>query len=321
MQKNITYYRTIQNALGAKTKADWQRNNTTRELERDFERPLDVETFEVWELGALTGKEIRLEVTKQKYSAANGYIITVTSLLDSPVVIGDVVYRTDTGEYYICTVSYKESRMFYKCELTRCNYTMRWQDNNANVFEYPVFDINSTQYNSGESGDKTIIFGSSQHLITVTADKNTIALDHGKRLFWDRNKTAPTVFRITQNDTTASYYDKGLLKITIAEDQYDPDTDSIEEWLCNYFRTQTVTILYSGQPVIRVGGTKTLRVDTDKTVEWAVEGEIPAEITPEGNSAKIKCPPEREYIDKKIAVRATVGNNSGICELTVTGGI
>ena len=320
MKKDLAYYRAIQNSTGCKSKADWIRHNTIRNLESSFENPVDVEDFAFWTFNKKSNI-IRLEVVNEDYSAANGNIVEVTSLISFPVVIGDVLYRADTDTYYICTESYKKSRMFYKCVLTRCNYWMRWQDDKKNIFEYPIFEINSTQYNSGESGDKTMTFGSSQHLVTITADANTIALNHGKRFFWDRNTMNPTVFKITQNDTTAMNYDKGLLKITITEDQYNSKTDSIENWLCDYFPTSTITITYKGSPTIRVGSTKTLTVDTNETVAWSIENDIGATIVPDGNTAKIKCPYDIDCVGKKIVVTATVGESSGQCVLTVTGGV
>lgn len=321
MEKNLNYYRAIQNSIGCSDKADYIRKNTIRRLEQSFENPVDVETFMFWKFGEEMQDQIRLEVVDEKYSDAGGDVLKVTSLLSSPLKVGDVLYRPDIEEYYLCKESYKKSRMFYKCALVRCNYWIKWQDNNAKIYEYPVFEINSTQYNSGESGDKTITLGSSQHLVTITADKNTILLDHDKRIFWDRNTVKPTVFKITQNDTTAMNYDKGLLKITIMEDEYNPDVDSIENWLCDYFKVSDVTIVYSGQPTIRIGGTKTLKVDTNKEVVWSIEGDITADITPDGNSAKIKCPNNQSYIGKKIMVKAVVDGAEGVCELTVTGGV
>ena len=321
MEKNLNYYRAIQNSIGCSDKADYIRKNTIHRLEQSFENPVDVETFMFWKFGEEMQDQIRLEVVDEKYSDAGGDVLKVTSLLSSPLKVGDVIYRPDIEEYYLCKESYKKSRMFYKCALVRCNYWIKWQDNNAKIYEYPVFEINSTQYNSGESGDKTITLGSSQHLVTITADKNTILLDHDKRIFWDRNTVKPTVFKITQNDTTAMNYDKGLLKITIMEDEYNPDVDSVENWLCDYFKVSDVTIVYSGQPTIRIGGTKTLKVDTDKEVVWSIEGDITADITSDGNSAKIKCPNNQSYIGKKIMVKAVVDGTEGVCELTVTGGV
>lgn len=279
--------------------------------------------FYIWKFGISEEnmRHIPIKTFDEKYSSASGFLIKFNTLIDDTIQIGDVLFDSKKSIYWICIESYNIDEILGAGKLVRCNYWIKWQDKNAKVYEYPVFEINSTQYNSGESGDKTITLGSSQHLVTITADENTILLDHGQRVFWDRNAVNPTVFKITQNDTTAMNYDKGLLKITIAEDERNPNRDSIENWLCDYYEVSEVTILYDGQSTIRAGGTKTLMVDTDKTVVWSVEGDIAAEIIPDGNSAKIKCPNNHSYIDKEIIVKAVVEEAEDICKLTVTGGV
>ena len=264
---------------------------------------------------------VPIKTFNEKYSAANGVNLQFDALIDSPIVIGDLLYDKNRDIHWICIESYNRDEILCAGKLVRCNYIMKWQDDTKNIFEYPVFEINSTQYNSGEFGDKTMTLGGSQHLITAIADKNTIALNNGQRFFWDRNTINPTVFKLTQNDTTAMNYDKGLVKITVTEDQYNPKTDSIENWLCDYFKVSTVTITYSSNPTIRVGGTKTLKVDTTETVAWSVESDIGATIMPDGNSAKVKCTNDINYVGKTITVKATVGNSVGECLLTVIGGV
>ena len=266
-------------------------------------------------------ESVPIKTFNEKYSVANGINLQFDALIDSPIVVGDLLYDKRRNLYWICIESFDRDEILCAGKLVRCNYIMKWQDDDKNIFEYPVFEINSTQYNSGEFGDKTMTLGSSQHLITAIADKNTIALNHGHRFFWDRNTVDPTVFKITQNDTTAMNYDKGLIKITVTEDQYNPKTDSIENWLCDYFKVSTVTITYSGNPTIRVGGTKTLNVDTTETVIWSVESDVGATITPNGNSVKVKCPNDMSFVDKTITVKATVGSDVGECILTITGGL
>lgn len=290
------------------------------QLEKDVSYNPD---FYLWEFGVSNEdmKHIPIKTFDEKYSAASGFLMKFNTLIDNTIQVGDVLYNANSDIYWICIESYNRDNILNAGRLVRCNYWIKWQDSNAKIYEYPVFEINSTQYNSGESGDKTITLGSSQHLVTITADENTILLDHGKRIFWDRNTVKPTVFKITQNDTTAMNYDKGLLKITIAEDEYNSKTDSIEDWLCDYFKVSDIIIVYSGQPTVRVGGTKTVRVDTDKEVVWSIEGDIPAEITLDGNSAKVKCPNNQSYIGKIIIVKAVVDGAEGLCELTVTGGV
>lgn len=317
MIKNIDYYRSIHNATGCKTRKEMEIGAIHKRLKRDFDKTLDVETYENF----LTGETIDLNINRQTKSEVSGYQKEFTSLITAPVQHGDTFYNEDEGLYWICTEVMCKSGLYYDGKLTRCNNILKWQDENKHIFEYPVFDINSTQYNSGEFGDKTMTLGSSQHLLTVVADENTIALNHGHRFFWDRNTVDPTVFKLTQNDTTAVNYDRGIVKLTVTEDQYNPKTDSIENWLCDYFKVSTVTITYSGNPTIRVGGTKTLNVDTTETVTWYVESNVGATITPNGNSVKVKCPNDMSFVDKTITVKATVGSDVGECILTITGGL
>ena len=317
MIKNIDYYRSIHNATGCKTRKEMEVGAIHKRLKRDFDKTLDVETYENF----LTGETIDLNINRQTKSEVSGYQKEFTSLITAPVQHGDTFYNEDEGLYWICTEVMCKSGLYYDGKLTRCNNILKWQDENKHIFEYPVFDINSTQYNSGEFGDKTMTLGSSQHLLTVVADENTIALNHGHRFFWDRNTVDPTVFKLTQNDTTAINYDRGILKLTVTEDQYNPKTDSIENWLCDYFKVSTVTITYSGNPTIRVGGTKTLNVDTTETVTWSVESDVGATITPNGNSVKVKCPNDMSFVDKTITVKSAVGSDVGECILTITGGL
>lgn len=317
MIKNIDYYRSIHNATGCKTRKEMEIGAIHKRLKRDFDKTLDVETYENF----LTGETIDLNINRQTKSEVSGYQKEFTSLITAPVQHGDTFYNEDEGLYWICTEVMCKSGLYYDGKLTRCNNILKWQDENKHIFEYPVFDINSTQYNSGEFGDKAMTLGSSQHLLTVVADENTIALNHGHRFFWDRNTVDPTVFKLTQNDTTAVNYDRGIVKLTVTEDQYNPKTDSIENWLCDYFKVSTVTITYSGNPTIRVGGTKTLNVDTTGTVTWSVESDVGATITPNGNSVKVRCPNDMSFVDKTITVKATVGSDVGECILTITGGL
>ena len=317
MIKNIDYYRSIHNATGCKTRKEMEVGAIHKRLKRDFDKTLDVETYENF----LTGETIDLNINRQTKSEVSGYQKEFTSLITAPVQHGDTFYNEDEGLYWICTEVMCKSGLYYDGKLTRCNNILKWQDENKHIFEYPVFDINSTQYNSGEFGDKTMTLGSSQHLLTIVADENTIALNHGHRFFWDRNTVDPTVFKLTQNDTTAVNYDRGIVKLTVTEDQYNPKTDSIENWLCDYFKVSTVTITYSGNPTIRVGGSKTLNVDTTETVTWSVESDVGATIIPNGNSVKVKCPNDMSFVDKTITVKATVGSDVGECVLTITGGL
>lgn len=306
-------------------------NDAKRLMENQLETdPSYNEYFVVWEYGVDIDNFVEqpIKLYNRKYSSANGYTVQFETLIDRTIPIGTVLYDTDEQIYYLCTESFNKDKILNNGKLTRCNNFLRWQDDSGKIFEYPVFDINSTQYNSGVQGDKVMTLGSTQHMLTITADENTIALEHDKRFFSDRNTKHPTVFKLTQNDTTALNYDKGLLHLTITEDEYDPDTDSIENWLCDYFKpkaSQSIEITYTGNPVIRVGGSaKTFTANTTENVTWSVDNDFNGNISliPNSNTCKIKCVFNEDIVNQTFTLSCTDKNkNIGMVEITITGGV
>ena len=288
--------------------------------------------FVIWEhdVNAEDFVEQPIKLYNRKYSSANGYTVQFETLIGKTIPIGTVLYDTDEQIYYLCTESFNKDKILNNGKLTRCNNFLKWQDDSGKIFEYPVFDINSTQYNSGVQGDKVMTLGSTQHMLTITADENTIALDHDKRFFNDRNTKSPTVFKLTQNDTTALNYDKGLLHITITEDEYDPKTDSIENWLCDYIKPNSPTpieIIYTGKPVIRIGGSaKTFTANTTETVTWELittdtqNKYITMAVT--DNKCKIKCSNNELLIGSSIKLKCTdINGNIGELLIDIVGGV
>lgn len=288
------------------------------------------EYFVIWEhdVNAEDFVEQPIKLYNRKYSSANGYTVQFETLIDKIIPIGTVLYDTDERIYYLCTESFNKDKILNNGKLTRCNNFLKWQDDSGKIFEYPVFDINSTQYNSGVQGDKVMTLGSTQHMLTITADENTIALDHDKRFFNDRNTKSPTVFKLTQNDTTALNYDKGLLHITITEDEYDPKTDSIENWLCDYIKPNSPTpieIIYTGKPVIRIGGSaKTFTANTAEDVAWAIDDNFngTVSVVSNGNTCKVKCAFNEDIVNQIFTLSCTdESGNIGTVEIAITGGV
>lgn len=306
-------------------------NDAKRLMENQLETdPSYNEYFVVWEYGVDIDNFVEqpIKLYNRKYSSANGYTVQFETLIDRTIPIGTVLYDTDEQIYYLCTESFNKDKILNNGKLTRCNNFLRWQDDSGKIFEYPVFDINSTQYNSGVQGDKVMTLGSTQHMLTITADENTIALEHDKRFFSDRNTKHPTVFKLTQNDTTALNYDKGLLHLTITEDEYNPNTDSIENWLCDYIKPKTnqpIEITYTGNSIIRIGGSaKTFTANTTENVTWSVDNDFNGNISliPNSNTCKIKCVFNEDIVNQTFTLSCTDKNkNIGMVEITITGGV
>ena len=95
--------------------------------------------------------------------------------------------------------------------------------------------MNSTQYNSGEQSNRNFVIGSSQHMITLPCDENTVELSTPQRFYLDKAVINPTSFIVTQNDTTSyNYGKKGLVKVTVYEHPNNSATDRPDLGICDY---------------------------------------------------------------------------------------
>lgn len=236
--------------------------------------------------------------------------------------ISDYKYIKYDGTIWLIMTEPADNCIYDKCVLHQCNYILKWQNSNKDIIYCPASIENASQYNTGEEGTKILMLGYNQLMAYVSLDDDTVVINRNLRLFVDYNKVSPIPYKVTRPDTVAFSYGKNrVMCLVLTEDQYNPKTDSIENWLCDYFKVSIITITYTGNPTIRVGGTKTLKVDTTETVIWSVESDIGATITPNGNSVKVKCPNDSSFVDKTITVKATVGSDVGECILTITGGL
>jgi hypothetical protein len=191
-----------------------------------------------WRLGLKEYKDelpIGIRLYGRTYSAANGVTVKFQTLYDTPVDVGDIIYDATKDEYLICTEAFDIDRIHYKGKFTLCNWILKWQNKYGEILEYPCYDMNSTQYNSGEQSNIHFTISSSQHMITLPSDKNTVALSTPQRFYLDKNTDNPTSFIVTQNDTTShNYGKKGLVKVTVYEHPNNSETDRPDLGICDY---------------------------------------------------------------------------------------
>lgn len=213
--------------------------NTRKLLEETFaDDPSFMSDVYLWRLGLKEYRNespIGIRLYNREFSAANGVRVKFQSLHDTPIVVGDVIYDAKEDEYLICTESFNIDDIHYKGKFTLCNWILKWQKKDGTILEYPCYDANSTQYNSGEQSNRNFVVGSSQHMLTLPSDENTVALNTPQRFYLDKNMDNPTTFIVTQNDTTShNYGKKGLVKVTVFESQNNPDTDRPDLGICDY---------------------------------------------------------------------------------------
>lgn len=192
-----------------------------------------------WELGLTDYTEretIGLRLYKRSYSNANGVTVKFQSLIDTPIVVGDVVYDSVADEYLICTESFNIDGIHWQGKFTLCNWMLRWQIKaTGEIVEYPCYNANTTQYNSGETSNKQYTVSSSQHTLTLPYDENTVVLDSPQRFYLDRNTKNPITFIVTQNDTTSAFFGKkGIVRVTVVEYAKDAERDRPDLGICDY---------------------------------------------------------------------------------------
>ena len=197
-------------------------------------------TFNIyfWRLGLKeyrNEKPIGIRLYGRKYSAANGATVQFQTLYDTPVIVGDVIYDIDKDEYLICTEVFDIDGINYEGKFTLCNWMLKWQKADGTILEYPCYDMNSTQYNSGEQYNRNFTIESSQHMLTLPCDENTVELCTPQRFYLDKATINPNTYIVTQNDTTShNYGKKGLVKVTVYAHPSNPETDRPDLGICDY---------------------------------------------------------------------------------------
>ena len=192
----------------------------------------------LWRLGLKEYQHespIGIRLYGRSFSAANGVTIKFQTLYTNPIIVGDIVYDINEDEYLICTESFNIDNIHFKGKFTLCNWILKWQKKDGTILEYPCYDMNATQYNSGEQFNRNFTIESSQHMITLPCDENTVELSTPQRFYLDKATINPMTYIVTQNDTTSyNYGKKGLVKLTVYAHPNNADTDKPDLGICDY---------------------------------------------------------------------------------------
>ena len=137
------------------------------------------------------------------------------------------------NQIWLITSLPDNNKIYEKAILEYCNYNLKWQDADGNIFEYPC-NIESNA-NLGETQNRYLTIGTSQLSIKLPYDDNTIKLDDGKRFLIDKNYDEPTAFKVTKvNPINKNYQNLGIIEVTVEEDQFNSNTDNKELMIADY---------------------------------------------------------------------------------------
>lgn len=166
--------------------------------------------------------------------------ITVETILNKDwIECGD--YLEYEGMVWLCLNSYSFHKLYCHATFMSCDWKIYWINENGELKSQYVIDQNSTQYNSGETGNSTMTLGSAQHMLKMQCNDDTVILDSPMRFAIDKNIKKPTCYKVTQNDNTAYNYGKGLCCVTVTETPLNTESDKLitlddgtQVWICDY---------------------------------------------------------------------------------------
>lgn len=276
------------------------------------------------------GDHVYVKFYDRKYSSANGNMKSFLTHNNNKIEVGDYIYDEEENTYWICTESFHVDNIHYEGKFTQCNWCLRWQRPDGTILEYPCLDLNSTQYNSGESGNNTLKLGSAQHMEKVQANSDTISLASPQRFYVSRDNSIPYV--ITQNDTTASNYGKGICNITVTQDVRREDKDRPDLGICDYIdpssplpptpskpnETTDLRCVISGNTNLKNGYSRSYTVTfSDKdgkaidwqevNYQWNVVAEFEVEQTIVNNKITVRVKNE-DLIGSSFLLSVSIGN-------------
>lgn len=238
--------------------------------------------------------------------------ITVETIdKDDWIECGD--YLTFDNMVWLCLNSYSFHGLYCRATFMSCDWKLYWQDKSGIIKNIYVIDQNSTQYNSGESGNSTITLGAAQHMLKMQCTDDTVMFDSPMRFAIDRNIQRPTCYKVTQNDNSAYNYGKGLCCITVVEvaknsltDKRITLEDGSQAWICDYHSPTTepappdetinLSVSISGGDTLMCGFPNTWTVSfkdkegldvADNAFEWNIVSNFKIAQTIDGNKIRL----------------------------------
>lgn len=238
------------------------------------------------------------------------------------------------AQIYLIMTMPENNNIYTKAVLHECNYTLKWQDDVGNIYYYPSYTADATQYNTGVERNGNIVeTGYIQLMSWLSLDEVTRELYRDKRMFIDYAVNKPDAYIITSTSKVPySYNEMRIMRITFTECEYNPKTDRIDLMLCDYVNpndvpvpTTPINITFAGNPELRIGGRKTFTAETESEVTFTLiysdiwEGKL--SMTQTGNKCIVKCDNDRDMAGASFRIVATANGQSSELLINIIGAV
>lgn len=147
------------------------------------------------------------------------------------------MYILFEDRYWLITGYPGNNKIYEKATMILCQYKLRWQDNNGKVIERWANFTSASKYDTGHSGNQTIMLTSNNFTIWIPEDDDSATLDT-RRVFIDRDTDTPTkVFEITRSDDVLYLFGEdhgGILSFIADKVELNLEVDRPDLGLCDY---------------------------------------------------------------------------------------
>ena len=285
-----------------------------------------------------------LRVYGRKNSSLNGNYMNFLTTYDNPIKIGDYIHDTKDDTYWLVYNSFNVNDVHYEGKLIQCNYLLKWQLSNGKVVERWANIVSASKYDTGETGNATIVLSSNNFTVLIGFCEEGYELE-GKRVFIDKRNVNPEkVFKMTRGDDVL--FDSGnmgsLFSFIADKTELNKDEDRPDLKLCNYIEIDTedspttppenpdemtdLRINISGNKNLKVGFSRTYTatitdadgnaVEWDDTFSWNVVSHF--DVEQEVTNNKIKLLVEDESLVDSFFILQVIKDTEVVSEIEIT---
>lgn len=231
--------------------------------------------------------------------------------------------------------------IYEKAVMQLCQYNLRWQNSKGDIIERWISASSASKYDSGESGNSTIMLTSDNLTLLLPNDDESLNLD-GKRVFIDKKDVNPTkVYKITRTDSVLYDFGEnhgGILAFIADKTELNLECDRPDMKLCDYFDISTVNPEQKPNETdvlrAKINGSANLKIGKERTYtakildekgnilewndnfSWKIICDFEIDIKSENNTLSLFIDDD-QYIDDSFLLQV-INNNTVIGELSIT---
>ena len=237
------------------------------------------------------------------------------------------------NRYWLITGYPSNNKSYEKAVMQLCQYKLCWQNASGEIIERWCNTTSASKYDTGETGNSTIVLTSDNLTLLFPDDDECLDLD-GKRVFIDKRKVNPTkVYKLTRTDGVLYDFGEehgGVLSFIADKTELNTNTDNQELRICDYIDPTTpstpenpdeTTVLTDdvkatilGNKNLKVGYARTYTVtftDAEENVvddmdfSWNIVSDFEVGQTVNGNEIELLVEDE-EFVDSSILLQIIV---------------